>query len=119
MRQRQNRQRQRLRGHRDRRRRRNAVTSDITVGGHLHRHLHAGHQRGYGVIFDGAKEQNLALDGWMMFDAITVYTGTTLIETNSGDNVTVSTLTNYGVIRGGAAVDDTTEYYFGLAGDHS
>ncbi|MCB0020905.1 MAG: cadherin-like domain-containing protein, partial [Anaerolineales bacterium] len=72
---------------------------------------------GWGIIFNGAKEQNLTLNTGTSFDDITVITGTTLIETNSYDYVWgVGTITNYGTIRKSQPVNATGYYYFGLAG---
>ncbi len=89
--------------------------NDITIGGNL---VVTGTLRtnGYGITFDGAKEQNLTLVGVTTFDDLTVAAGTTLIETESGDHAQVQgTLTNNGVIRKTQLIDGPASYYFGLA----
>jgi surface protein len=89
--------------------------NDITIGGDL---VVTGtlDTNGFGITFDGAKEQNLTLVGVTTFDDLTVAAGTTLIETDSGDHAVVGgALTNAGVIRKTQAIDAVTDYYFGLA----
>ncbi len=89
--------------------------NDITIGGNL---VVTGtlDTHGFGITFDGAKEQNLTLDHVTTFDNLTVAAGATLIETDSGDHAAVvGTLTNNGVIRKTQAIDAATDYYFGLA----
>ncbi len=99
------------------------LTSDITVSGHF---TNSGtfNSNGFGVTFDGARGQNLVLNTFTGFDFLTVYTGTTLIETVTDDNAFIyDTLTNYGVIRKMQPIaspldpnPDNNLYYFGLAG---
>ncbi|MCB9098626.1 MAG: tandem-95 repeat protein [Anaerolineales bacterium] len=96
------------------------LTSDITISGHF---TNSGtlDTNGYGLIFDGAKAQNLTLDNFTLFDNLTVMTGTTLIETIPDDNAFVNgNLTNYGSIRKSQIVDSGESfYYFGLAGTYN
>jgi hypothetical protein len=92
------------------------LTSAITIGGNFTNDgtLTTG---GFGVTFDGGKEQNLAASVLTMFDDLTVAAGTTLVETDSGDNVLVNgTLTNNGVIRKTQPIDALGLFNFGLAG---
>ena len=90
------------------------LTSAITVGGNFTNTgiLTTG---GFGVTFDGGVEQNLALNVGTFFDDLTVFTGTTLIETVTDDNAIVAgTLTNNGTIRKSQTVDATGLQVFGL-----
>ena len=95
------------------------LTSDITIGGDLVIQgdgtlTPAGHK----ITFDGGIAQNLTLASLTTFDDVTVTTGTTLVETESGDAVMVNgTLLNQGVIRKTQAVTGVESYYFGLAGN--
>ena len=97
------------------------LTSDITIGGDLvvqgdGELITAGHT----VTFDGGVVQNLTLDYWVAFDDLTVTTNTTLVETESANNVIVNgTLLNQGVIRKAQVLDATEYYYFGLAGSYA
>ena len=97
------------------------LTSDITIGGDLVIQgsgtlTNAGHK----ITFDGGIQQHLTLDNLLKFADLTVTAGTTLIETESGDNVLVNgTLLNQGVIRKTQAVTVVDPYYyFGLAGSY-
>jgi hypothetical protein len=89
--------------------------NNITIGGNL---VVTGtlDTNGYGITFDGEKEQNLTLSEVTIFDDLTVAANTTLIETESGDHAVVGgTLTNNGVIRKTQVIDAVDWYYFGLA----
>ena len=95
------------------------LTSDITVSGHFINWgtLTTG---GHGITFDGGVEQNLTLANGTWFDNLTVTTNTTLVETESANNVIFNdngTVLNQGVIRKTQVLDGTDWYYFGLAGN--
>ena len=65
-------------------------------------------------------EQNLTLANGTWFDNLTVTTNTTLVETESANNVIFNdngTVLNQGVIRKTQVLDGTDWYYFGLAGN--
>jgi hypothetical protein len=86
------------------------VSGDFTNNGTL---TTAGHT----LTFDGGVAQNLSLAHLTCFDDVTVTTGTTLIETQSGDNALIQgTLFNQGIIRKTRLVNETGPYDFGLAG---
>ncbi|MCB0148070.1 MAG: hypothetical protein KDE01_10505, partial [Caldilineaceae bacterium] len=92
------------------------LTNDIAVSGHF---TNSGtlDTNGSGITFDGAKTQNLVLNTFTSFDALTVYTGTTLVEAVTDDNAYIQgTLTNFGTIRKTQPVSGLEFYYFGLAG---
>lgn len=68
------------------------------------------------VVFSGGT-QNLSASVATTFNDLTVNAGTTLVESASANNVTVSgTLTNNGVIRKTQSIPSTGVYTFGLAG---
>jgi hypothetical protein len=97
------------------------LTSDITVAGNLE--VQAGGTlttATHKITFDGATVQNLTLAELVQFDDLTVTAGTTLVETDPGNNVLVNgTVLNQGVIRKSQTLDAGEYYYFGLAGNYA
>ena len=94
------------------------LTSDITIAGDL---VIQGDgtltPAGHTITFDGGIEQRLTVDNLFQFDDLTVTAGTTLIETESANDVLVNgTLLNQGIIRKTQAVTGVDSYDFGLAG---
>jgi hypothetical protein len=97
------------------------LTSDITIAGDL---VVQGDGTlttdGHKITFDGGVVQNLTLEYWVSFDDLTVTAGTTLVETESANNVMVNgTLLNQGVIRKLQVLDAAEYYNFGLAGNYA
>ena len=97
------------------------LTSDITITGDL---VVQGNgtltTAGHKVTFDGGTNQNLTSEFLVQFDDLTVSAGTTLIETESANNVVVNgTVLNQGVIRKTQVLDASEWYYFGLAGNYA
>ena len=92
------------------------LANDITVAGNF---TNTGSfiPGSHAVTFDGGTEQNLTLGTATAFYDLVVAPGTTLIETETLDQATVThTLTNLGTIQKTRPVTATGPYTFGLAG---